>query len=198
RLAGGAPDADLVRDNAPAGAAGGPAGAAGAAALHGGQPAGPRTGRARRGPGRDAARHGFEIRALPAGCGRPDRAPRRPRPRPDAALAEGPGRPPQRSRRHPRRPGLRPLMAVEALGRRPRPAESLPRLRVLWLLVAAAVLATAIWGRLAYWQLARHEQLAQVARDQYTKVVPLPAARGGIYDSRMRPLVLNTEVYSVF
>ena len=89
-------------------------------------------------------------------------------------------------------------MAVEALGRRPRPAESLPRLRVLWLLVAAAVLATAIWGRLAYWQLARHEQLAQVARDQYTKVVPLPAARGGIYDSRMRPLVLNTEVYSVF
>ena len=69
---------------------------------------------------------------------------------------------------------------------------------MLWLLVAAAVLATAIWGRLAYWQVARHDELARVARDQYTKVVPLPAERGAIYDAHMRPLVVNTEVYSVF
>src|ERR671936_394200 len=89
-------------------------------------------------------------------------------------------------------------MAVRALRHRPTPAETLPRFRVLWLLVAAAVLAAAVWGRLAYWQVARHGELAQVARDQYTKVVPLPAERGTIYDAHMRPLVVNTEVYSVF
>src|SRR5919201_2130850 len=89
-------------------------------------------------------------------------------------------------------------MAVRALRHRPTPAETLPRFRVLWLLVAAAVRATAVWGRLAYWQVARHDELAQVARDQYTKVVPLPAERGTIYDAHMRPLVVNTEVYSVF
>jgi cell division protein FtsI/penicillin-binding protein 2 len=89
-------------------------------------------------------------------------------------------------------------VAVQALRQRPGPTEQLPRFRVLWLLVAAAVLAAAVWGRLAYWQVAKHEQLAQVARDQYTKVVPLPAERGTIYDAHMRPLVVNTEVYSVF
>jgi len=89
-------------------------------------------------------------------------------------------------------------VAVKALGHRPRPAEAAPKFRVLCLLLAALLLAAAIWGRLAYWQVAQHRELAAVARAQYSKVVPLPAQRGGIYDSGMRPLVVNTQVYSVF
>jgi cell division protein FtsI/penicillin-binding protein 2 len=65
-------------------------------------------------------------------------------------------------------------------------------------MLASVVLAGAVWTRLAYWQVAQHAELAEVARAQYTKVVPLPAERGTIYDSSMRPLVVNTTVYSVF
>ncbi len=79
-----------------------------------------------------------------------------------------------------------------------RPQRQVPRMRVLWLMVAAILLAATIWGRLAYWQVAEHHQLAQVAYDQHVARITLPATRGVIYDRQMRPLAINTTVYSVY
>lgn len=84
---------------------------------------------------------------------------------------------------------------------RPRQAqrsEDVPRLRVLWLLAMAALLAAAIWGRLAYWQVSQHGRLSAIAEAQYSEYVTLPAERGMIYDSQGRPLAVDTTVYDVF
>ena len=69
---------------------------------------------------------------------------------------------------------------------------------MLALLLAAALLAGVVWTRLAYWQVVRHTQLAAAAQAQYHELVELPAARGTVYDRNMRPLVVNTTVYSAF
>jgi cell division protein FtsI/penicillin-binding protein 2 len=66
------------------------------------------------------------------------------------------------------------------------------------LLTIAAVLAGAVWARLAYWQVFRHVQLSASAQAQYRELVPLPAARGAIFDRNMTQLVVNTTVYSAF
>ncbi|MGH7903502.1 MAG: peptidoglycan D,D-transpeptidase FtsI family protein [Candidatus Dormibacteraceae bacterium] len=71
-------------------------------------------------------------------------------------------------------------------------------MRVLWLLTVALLLATAIWGRLVYWQVLEHSRLASAAQAQYTQHVVLPAQRGRIFDRNMRPLAVNTTAYSVF
>ncbi len=73
-----------------------------------------------------------------------------------------------------------------------------PRLRVVALGLVVALFAGAIWTRLAYWQLVEHGRLSDWAAKQYEHVVPLPPARGVIYDRQGQPLVLNTTVYSVF
>lgn len=73
-----------------------------------------------------------------------------------------------------------------------------PRLRVLAIGLVIALVAAAVWTRLAYWQLAEHSRLSQYASLQYEHEVPLPAPRGVIYDRQMRPLAVNTTVYSVF
>ncbi|MBJ7601338.1 penicillin-binding protein 2 [Candidatus Nephthysia bennettiae] len=99
-------------------------------------------------------------------------------------------------------------MAVESrpLGRRRswpspprgmRPGSDLPRLRILWLIAIALLLATTVWGRLAYWQVLEHGQLSAMAADQHLTEVPLPATRGMIFDRDMRPLAINTTVYDV-
>ncbi|HEY3195010.1 MAG TPA: penicillin-binding protein 2 [Candidatus Dormibacteraeota bacterium] len=72
------------------------------------------------------------------------------------------------------------------------------RLRILAMLLLAALLAGAVWARLAYWQVVRHGQLAQQAQAQYREVVELPAVRGAIFDRNMTQLVVNTTVYSAF
>jgi cell division protein FtsI/penicillin-binding protein 2 len=72
------------------------------------------------------------------------------------------------------------------------------RLRVLAMLLAALVLAGMVWSRLAYWQVARHGQLASQAQAQYREVVELPAIRGAIFDRHLTQLVVNTTVYSAF
>jgi stage V sporulation protein D (sporulation-specific penicillin-binding protein) len=71
------------------------------------------------------------------------------------------------------------------------------RLRVLWLLGVVVILAGAIWGRLAYWQVAEHERLARLAASYHLVQIPLPATRGMIYDREGRPLAVNTTVYDV-
>ena len=72
------------------------------------------------------------------------------------------------------------------------------RLRILAMVVVALVLAGMVWSRLAYWQIARHGQLASQAQAQYREVVELPAVRGAIFDRHLTQLVVNTTVYSAF
>jgi stage V sporulation protein D (sporulation-specific penicillin-binding protein) len=72
------------------------------------------------------------------------------------------------------------------------------RLRILALLTIAVVLAGAVWGRLAYWQVFRHVQLSAQAQAQYHELVELPAVRGVVFDRNMTQLVVNTTVYSAF
>jgi stage V sporulation protein D (sporulation-specific penicillin-binding protein) len=72
------------------------------------------------------------------------------------------------------------------------------RLRILALLTIAVVLAGAVWGRLAYWQVFRHVQLSAQAQAQYHELVELPALRGVVFDRNMTQLVVNTTVYSAF
>ena len=59
------------------------------------------------------------------------------------------------------------------------------RLRILALLLVAALLAGAVWARLAYWQVLRHVQLSAQAQAQYHEVVELPAVRGAIFDRNL-------------
>jgi stage V sporulation protein D (sporulation-specific penicillin-binding protein) len=66
------------------------------------------------------------------------------------------------------------------------------------MVLVAVVLAGSVWTRLAYWQVARHGQLAQQAQAQSREVVELPAVRGAIFDRNMTQLVVNTAVYSAF
>src|SRR5438067_1054278 len=72
------------------------------------------------------------------------------------------------------------------------------RWRVIALLLAGALLAGAIWTRLAYWRVVQHVQLAAEAQAKYHELVELPAVRGSIFDRNMRQLVVNTTVYSAF
>jgi stage V sporulation protein D (sporulation-specific penicillin-binding protein) len=72
------------------------------------------------------------------------------------------------------------------------------RIRIIAMLLVALVLAGMVWSRLAYWQIARHGQLASQAQAQYHEVVQLPAVRGAIFDRHLTQLVVNTAVYSAF
>jgi cell division protein FtsI/penicillin-binding protein 2 len=72
------------------------------------------------------------------------------------------------------------------------------RLRILSMVLVALVLAGMVWSRLAYWQVAKHGQLASQAQAQYREVVQLPAVRGAIFDRHLTQLVVNTTVYSAF
>src|SRR3982074_52147 len=72
------------------------------------------------------------------------------------------------------------------------------RIRILAMVLVALVLAGMVWSRLAYWQTARHGQLAQQAQAQTREVVELPAIRGAIFDRNLTQLVVNTTVYSAF
>src|SRR2546430_3344176 len=71
------------------------------------------------------------------------------------------------------------------------------RLRVLWLLAVALLLAAVIWGRLAYWQIAQHQKLAAQASAYHAAHVTLPAARGLVYDRDGLALAVNTTVYDL-
>src|SRR5260370_11317839 len=72
------------------------------------------------------------------------------------------------------------------------------RLRILALLMVAALLAGTVWARLAYWQVLRHVQLSASAQAQYHELLQLPALRGVLFDRNLTQLVVNTTVYSAF
>jgi cell division protein FtsI/penicillin-binding protein 2 len=67
------------------------------------------------------------------------------------------------------------------------------RRRLLFLLVALAIAATAIVGRLAYWQVVMADELSARARAQTTVTTEIPSRRGAIYD-RSGVVVLATTV----
>ena len=71
------------------------------------------------------------------------------------------------------------------------------RLRILWLLAAAILLASTIWVRLVYWQVVEHSFLSDEAAAYHLRPITLPAVRGALYDRDLNPLAVNTTVYDV-
>src|SRR5215469_1941103 len=71
------------------------------------------------------------------------------------------------------------------------------RLRVLWLLAIVLLLAGSVWGRLVYWQLAKHGMLSQMAARYHVADFTLPAERGEIHDRNGDPLAIDVAVYDV-
>ena len=71
------------------------------------------------------------------------------------------------------------------------------RLRVLWLLAIALMLAGSVWGRLVYWQVVEHGRLTELAAQYHLAEITLPAIRGEIRDRDGNPLAINTTVYDV-
>ena len=67
------------------------------------------------------------------------------------------------------------------------------RARLLVLLTAFVIAATALLGRLAWWQVVRHDDLAEQARRQTSMRTEVPSRRGAIYD-RSGVVVLATTV----
>jgi cell division protein FtsI/penicillin-binding protein 2 len=65
--------------------------------------------------------------------------------------------------------------------------------RALILLVAFAVVGSALFARLAYWQVGQHDRLADEALQQTTIREETPSARGNIYD-RTGVVVLATTI----
>ncbi|HEY4028357.1 MAG TPA: penicillin-binding protein 2, partial [Candidatus Dormibacteraeota bacterium] len=71
------------------------------------------------------------------------------------------------------------------------------RLRVLWLLAVALLLAGSVWARLIFWQVIEHDSLTRMAARYHVAELTLPALRGEIRDRAGNPLAINTTVYDV-
>lgn len=72
------------------------------------------------------------------------------------------------------------------------------RARALVLLLVAVVAATAIGGRLVWWQVAQQPWLAEMALHQLAQHEELPAERGEITDRNGELLATSVELQSVF
>jgi len=55
-----------------------------------------------------------------------------------------------------------------------------------------------LFGRLAYWQVWRHSDMARLAAAYHDDTITLPAMRGNILDRNGALLVTNTPVFSIF
>src|SRR3981081_907301 len=53
-------------------------------------------------------------------------------------------------------------------------------------------------GRLTYWQVWRHSDMARLASAYHDDTITLPAVRGNIVDRNGALLVTNTPVFSIF
>jgi cell division protein FtsI/penicillin-binding protein 2 len=71
------------------------------------------------------------------------------------------------------------------------------RLRVLWLMGIAALLAAVLVGKLVYWQLLEHQKIALLAARQHQVTFKLPAQRGKIFDRSGQLLATDTPVSNV-
>ena len=72
------------------------------------------------------------------------------------------------------------------------------RARALFLLIVATLLAATVGGRLAWWQIAQRDWLAETALNQLAHNEQVPAERGEIRDARGVLLATSIEVQSVF
>jgi cell division protein FtsI/penicillin-binding protein 2 len=76
-------------------------------------------------------------------------------------------------------------------------SEERGRLRILWLMAAAALLAAVLVARLVYWQVAQHDHIVALAAEQHEVTVKLPANRGSILDRNHQLLASDIPVYDV-
>ncbi|MCG8556453.1 MAG: penicillin-binding protein 2 [Proteobacteria bacterium] len=72
------------------------------------------------------------------------------------------------------------------------------RKRYKWMALAAVLAFGALLARLGYLQLVEHGKWAAVARRNITKIVPLPATRGIVRDSRSNVLAANRPAYALY
>jgi cell division protein FtsI/penicillin-binding protein 2 len=72
------------------------------------------------------------------------------------------------------------------------------RARALFLLIIAAMLATMVGGRLAWWQLVEHQRLAGMALNQFAQTTEIPAQRGEIRDTNGVLLATSIQVQSIY
>src|SRR5207302_8770310 len=73
-----------------------------------------------------------------------------------------------------------------------------PRARILTLMALVLSAYLVLLGRLAYWQVLRHDDMARLAAAYHDDTVTLPAVRGNILDRNGALLVTNTPVFSIF
>ena len=73
-----------------------------------------------------------------------------------------------------------------------------PRSRILTLMALVLAAYLVLLGRLAYWQVWRHSDMARLAAAYHDDTITLPAVRGNILDRNGALLVTNTPVFSVF
>ena len=73
-----------------------------------------------------------------------------------------------------------------------------PRSRILTLMGLVLCAYLVLLGRLAYWQVWRHSDMARLAATYHDDTITLAAARGNILDRNGALLVTNTPVYSIF
>ena len=84
------------------------------------------------------------------------------------------------------------------VGRTPLLARTDSRARALFLLLVAAIVATGIGTRLAWWQIVERDQLVSVATNQLANHELIPAERGEITDASGVLLATSVELQSVF
>jgi cell division protein FtsI (penicillin-binding protein 3) len=73
-----------------------------------------------------------------------------------------------------------------------------PRSRILTLMALVLSAYLILLGRLVYWQVVRHSDMAHLAAVYHDDTITLPAARGNILDRNGNLLVTNTAVFSIF
>lgn len=70
--------------------------------------------------------------------------------------------------------------------------------RLFWVKLLFVIGFIVIFSRLAYWQVLKHDELTQVAAEQYQSNQTLDSARGTIFDSQGRVMAGNEERYTLF
>src|SRR6202011_5536812 len=70
-----------------------------------------------------------------------------------------------------------------------------PRSRILTLMALILSAYLVLLGRLTYWQVWRHDDMARLASAYHDDTITLPAVRGNILDRNGALLVTNTPVF---
>src|ERR1700682_3332035 len=71
------------------------------------------------------------------------------------------------------------------------------RLRVIWWMGCAAVLAAVLVGKLVYWQVVEHKRISLLAPRQHQVTFKLPSQRGRIFDRNGQLIATDTPVANV-